>query len=125
VVDKELPLPPEPPQPPSEEAVQPPKLVPESRVLPEYPEVARKDGIEGEVLLDVTVKTDGSVGAVALKQGVPECPAMGESARAAVLRWKFEPATENGKPVEMTVAIPVRFRLDHRTEPKEPKAGGD
>ncbi|MFH1313177.1 MAG: M56 family metallopeptidase [Candidatus Eisenbacteria bacterium] len=96
---------------------QPPKLVKGSYVLPEYPEVARKGGIGGEVLLDVTVKKDGSVGAVALKQGVPECPALDKSAEEAVRKWKFEPATEAGTPIEMTIVIPVRFRLDGKEKP--------
>ena len=117
VIDSKVGPPPEAAQGPDEEALQPPRLVPGSHKLPEYPEPARKNGIEGEVLLDVTVKTDGSVGAVTLKQGVPECPALDESAQAAVRKWKFEPATENGKPVEMTVAIPVRFRLEDEDKP--------
>jgi TonB family protein len=104
-----------------EDLVQPPELVKESYVLPEYPEIARKKGIGGEVLLDVTVKVDGTVGAVVLKEGVPEYPAFDKNAEAAVRKWKFEPATEDGKPVEMTVTIPVKFRLDDKKKPLEKK----
>ena len=117
----EAPLEPAPPaEAADEELIEPPELVPESYVLPIYPEAARKAGIEGEVILDVTVKADGSVGAVSVKQGVPECPALDASAQEAVRKWTFEPATKDGKPVEMAVGVPLRFRLDD--EENTPKA---
>jgi TonB family protein len=114
----EVPLVPAPPAEPAYEAViEPPKLVPESYVLPVYPEAARKAGIEGEVILDVTVNANGSVGAVSVREGIPECPALDESAQEAVREWKFEPATKDGKPIEMTVGVPLRFRLDEEEKP--------
>jgi TonB family protein len=108
-----------------EDAIQPPKLIKESYVLPEYPEDARKAGIEGEVLVDVTVSVDGMVAAVELKQGVPDCPSLDKSAETAVWKWKFEPATEDGTPTEMTVTIPVKFRLDGETKGDKKKVEAD
>jgi TonB family protein len=95
-----------------EQTVEPPKLVPESYVLPEYPEAARKDGASGKVILEVMVKKDGTPGRISVTQGVEGYPALAENAIEAVSQWTFKPATKGGKPIDMAVAIPVAFRLD-------------
>jgi TonB family protein len=102
-----------------ESPVTPPKMIPKTVVRPEYPESARKAGIGGEVILNVEVKADGTVGSVGVRQGIPEAPELEASAEEAVRQWRFEPAMEDGKPVDMKIAIPFAFRLDD--EPKTPE----
>lgn len=88
-----------------------------------YPEIARKAGIEGRVILNVLISETGEVLDVkVLKQpeqgqhaGLPE------SAINAVKGVKWEPATKDGKPLKVWVGIPVIFKLNANAEPKEGK----
>ena len=96
-----------------------PKIIPGSCVLPEYPEDARKAGIEGTVLVDVLVNKHGQVAAVKVKEGIEECPSMDRSAVSAVRQWTFEPATKDGKAIEIEVTVPIKFVLDDKKCKKE------
>jgi len=79
------------------------KLV--SKVNPVYPPEAKKDKIEGIVLLDVTIEKTGEVSSVSPVKG-PE--ALREAAAAAVRQWRYEPS-EVG-PTRATIT--VRFMLE-------------
>ena len=39
-------------------------------------------------------------------------PALDTAALAAVRQWRFDPATQAGRPVAATAEVPVRFRID-------------
>jgi protein TonB len=41
-------------------------------------------------------------------------PAFSDAAVAAVKQWRFEPARLDGKPVDITVKIPVKFTLQEK-----------
>jgi len=90
-----------------------PELIPGSRVVPEYPELARMGRIEGRVILQALIHGDGTVGEVT----VLRCnrPAVGfeDSAIAAVQQWRYEPATFHGRPVEVYFTVIVEFVLEH------------
>ncbi len=79
------------------------------QIKPEYPESARRLGIEGLVLLEVAISSEGKV----VEVKILEEPGfgLGEAARSAILRSEFEPAISEGTPVAVRVRIPVRFRL--------------
>lgn len=79
------------------------------QVKPEYPAEARRLGIEGVVLLEVAISSDGRV----LEVNVIQDPGfgLGESARSAIMKSEFEPAMSGSTPVAVRVRIPVRFRL--------------
>lgn len=77
---------------------------------PTYPTQARKRGMEGRVILRVFVKADGGVKGVELHQS-SGYELLDRSARVAVLRWRFEPATRGGRVVDGEVLIPFDFRL--------------
>ncbi len=79
------------------------------QIKPEYPEEARRLGIEGLVLLEVAISSEGKV----LEVKILEEPGsgLGEAARSAILKSEFEPAMSGGTPVAVRVRIPVRFRL--------------
>lgn len=79
-----------------------------SRVAPVYPDLAREAQVEGTVQLWALVDLDGSVREVRVRKSVP---LLDEAAVAAVSRWRFTPALNNGRPVRVWVAIPVRFTL--------------
>lgn len=77
-----------------------------------YPEECRERGIGGRVLLQVVISDRGDVAATEVVESVAECPALADAAVAAIAKWKFEPATLDGKPVEVLVQIPFQFTLD-------------
>jgi protein TonB len=77
---------------------------------PSYPSLARAAGIEGKVLLRVTIGADGRVEkASVIRSDVT--PAMEKAAIAAVLQFEFEPAMQRNIPVRSLMAVPVWFRL--------------
>jgi protein TonB len=87
--------------------ITPPRLLHE--VKADYPEEARRRGIEGEVVLELVVYRDGSVGDIRLVAGLGY--GLDERARAAVRQWRFEPATRGGAKVDVVVEVAVEFRL--------------
>jgi periplasmic protein TonB len=78
---------------------------------PAYPELARRRNWQGTVALAVTVESDGRPGHVdiATSSGYP---LLDTAAMRAVRSWHFHPGTENGRPVTMTVLVPIDFRLE-------------
>jgi TonB family protein len=108
---------PDPPEAPGEGAITPPVLLEEEMVLPEYPEAEREARIEGKVLLQTQVLKDGTVGEITVVEGVEGHPGMEESAMEALSQCTFRPATQDGKPVSMTIQIPIAFRLDDDKKP--------
>ena len=81
-----------------------------------YPEIARKAGIEGRVILNVLVEADGSVtDAKVLKNLGEGHNGCAESAIAAVKAVAWEPAEKDGKPVSVWIGIPVIFRLKNES----------
>jgi protein TonB len=69
------------------------------RTEPTYPAKALKKGERGTVLLKVLVNEQGSIVRVLVEEGIPGSE-LEAAAINAVLRWKYQPATENGKPVK-------------------------
>jgi len=63
----------------------------------EYTEEARAAGIEGRLVLKVTVDADGNVTDVQVVSSVD--PALDAAAIATVKTWRFKPALACGKPV--------------------------
>lgn len=78
---------------------------------PRYPEISRRLGEEGVVLLFVIVNREGYVVEVRVDQSSGHS-LLDEAAVKAVKRWKFEPARLGPLPVESKVRIPVRFQLN-------------
>jgi protein TonB len=91
----------------SEEPLAPAVLI--SRVDPEYPEPARRAGVEGTVILDATISETGQVMQIAVERGLPL--GVTEVAVSAVRRWKYEPARGRNGPVASHKAIRIVFAL--------------
>lgn len=77
-----------------------------SHVSPIYPAEALAANLQGIVILDAVIATDGTVRDVSVLRGVP---VFDQSAVDAVQQWKFTPTFLNGKPVEVTMTITVHF----------------
>ena len=75
---------------------------------PVYPEDAKAASVEGVVILQVVISTDGSVLEASVLRSVPM---LDDAAQHAVLQWRFEPTLLNGEPVEMEMVVTVNFTL--------------
>jgi protein TonB len=87
--------------------IEPPRLVRE--VKAQYTEDARRRGITGDVLLEVVVRRDGSVGDAHVLQGLGY--GLEQRAIDAVKQWRFAPAIRKGVPVDVLVEVAVEFTL--------------
>ena len=87
--------------------VAPPRLIHEER--PRYTEEARQRGVTGDVLLEIIVLRDGSVGGIRLLRHLGA--GLDEEAIQAVRRWRFSPAEKSGTPVDVVVEVAVEFSL--------------
>jgi periplasmic protein TonB len=90
-----------------------PSAVPDYQVNPKppYPLIARRIGAQGEVLLRVLVRQDGSVAAVELAQSSGFWLLDESATRTVRENWRFIPAQHDGIPVESWVEVPIRFVL--------------
>ncbi|HEX2861828.1 MAG TPA: energy transducer TonB [Lacunisphaera sp.] len=77
---------------------------------PTYPTTLRNDGISGSVTVEFVVDTAGRVvTADAVKWSHREFV---EPAIRAVLRWRFEPGTMEGRKVRFRMAVPIEFSAE-------------
>jgi protein TonB len=77
---------------------------------PRYPEVARRRGWQGQVLLRVEVRADGRVGEVIVSKSSGH-GILDQAAAGAVQRWRFRPASRGGAAEDSWVELPVKFEL--------------
>jgi TonB family protein len=87
--------------------VEPPRVIREMKA--DYPDEARRRGIEGEVVIELIVRRDGSVGSPRVVRRLSA--ALDERALSAVRQWRFEPGKYRGSPVDVAVEVVVEFRL--------------
>jgi protein TonB len=82
-------------------------------IAAEYPQDAARKGIEGSVDVSFTVTSQGKVTDVLVLDAEPS-EIFNRSAVAAVRRWKYDPKTINGVPVESHQQLRLQFKLDSR-----------
>lgn len=78
------------------------------RVEPVYPEQAREQHIEGPVVLNATVGSDGLVEDVKTVSGDPQ---LVPAAADAVRQWRFRPYSPEGQPISFQTRVTVNFKL--------------
>ena len=84
---------------------------PTRQVKAEYTGEAMRQMIEGDVLLGVVVKADGSVGGVTVKESLDSVYGLDDNAVKAIKQWAFRPGTKDGKPVGVRVDVKMKFTL--------------
>ena len=82
--------------------------VPTNRAVPKYPDIARKANITGKVFVTALVNKAGKVEQIGKITGPP---IFHGAAKTAALKWEFEPAIQNDKPVKVWVSLPFTFQL--------------
>jgi TonB family protein len=87
--------------------IQPPRLLREVRA--DYTDDARRRSIEGEVVLEIVVRSDGNVGDVRILKRLGA--GLDDRAIQAVRQWQFAPARRAGAPVDVLVEVAVEFKL--------------
>jgi protein TonB len=75
-----------------------------------YPKDARKKGIEGRVVLQFVVNTDGGITNIEVLKSVYES-LDNEAIRAVSQMPKWKPGTQQGKPVFVKFTLPIVFKL--------------
>ncbi len=75
----------------------------------EYPDFARKAGIEGRVFVQFVVDEEGNVKNPKVTRGVHKL--LNQEAMRAVKEMKFKPGKQRGKAVKVQMSLPVTFRL--------------
>lgn len=75
-----------------------------------YPEAAKKDSIQGVVIMSFVVGKDGHVRQLAVKKGVH--PLLDQAAMTALKKMdKWTPGEIQGKKVNVEMALPIKFTL--------------
>jgi protein TonB len=88
-----------------------PVLDPDSKVTPDYPELARQARVETRVVLRAVILGDGTVGEIEVLRC--DRPGLGfeQAAIEAIARWRYEPARRHGRPVDVSFTVVVDFEL--------------
>ena len=108
------PVPPDPPPGPLRpgiDSVTHPSLIPESKIAPIYPELARRARLSGLVIVQAVILEDGTVGETKVLQC--DRPGVGfeEAATEAITQWRYEPSRLHGRSVDVYFTVIVEFTL--------------
>lgn len=83
-----------------------------------YPEVARKNGIQGKVYVTFVVDEQGKVTNAKIERGVE--PSLDKESLRVVNEIKtWTPGKEKGKAVKVAYTIPINYALDGKPDKKE------
>ncbi len=81
---------------------------------PKYPSIAKRNKVELEVLVHFTIDTHGFVRNIEFdQQGKGKVNYFKRAIRNAMKKWRFEPATINGKAVESQMSKIFSFSLEN------------
>jgi TonB family protein len=89
--------------------IAPPRKIVDAPVI--YPAAAQEARIQGVVILEIVVGTDGSVTDARVLRSIPQ---LDEAAIETVRKWRYEPVLLNGKPVPIILTVTVNFTLQDR-----------
>jgi protein TonB len=79
-----------------------------SNAAPVYPPMAKQARVEGTVILEATINSQGRVTDVKVLRGIP---LLDNAAIDAVRQWQYSPTRLNGTPVPVIMTVTVNFRL--------------
>jgi protein TonB len=113
VIASDLPVimtPPDPPRPTAPVRVADLPVTPRKIVdlRPVYPEIARAARVEGTVIMEAVLDTNGRITQLRVLKTVPM---LEQAAVDAVRQWRYTPSLYGGHPVSVLMTITVRFAL--------------
>lgn len=79
------------------------------RVQPEYPKILVGVGVRGQAVVECVVGEDGVITSATVVSATHQL--FGDSARRAVMQWKFLPGRLNGQPVATIFRLTVTFEV--------------
>jgi protein TonB len=91
--------------------LEPPIVIPSTRIHPDYPEIARKAKVVGSVLLLIVIDQEGRVGSIEVLDAPDSRFGFDLAAIEAVKRWRYRPARLGGRPVAVQASVRVEFTL--------------
>ena len=107
------PIDPPPPPPPARPQapvrgglIRPPQKI--VHVAAQYPAVARAARVQGVVIIETIIDTQGHVESATVLRSIP---LLDQAALDAVRQWRFTPTTLNGVPVPVVMTVTVNFKL--------------
>lgn len=89
-----------------------------------YPELCRKDSIQGRVIISFVVEKDGSINSAEVVKSVHE-QLDAEALRVISAMPRWNPGKQRGKTVRVKYTLPVNFRLDGTPYLKVPKSSAE
>ena len=75
---------------------------------PIYPTIAQTARVQGTVIVEATIATDGRVMDAKVLRSIPLLDA---AALDAVRQWQYTPTMQNGVPVAVIMTVTVTFQL--------------
>ena len=78
---------------------------------PSYTAEAMRAKVQGVVLLECVVQTDGGVGTCSVQRSLDSAFGLDQEAIKAARQWRFRPGTRMGEPVPVLVTIELTFTL--------------
>ena len=91
---------------------------------PEYPASARRAGETGTVVVEAKIDTTGTVTDTRIVRG--RSAALDRAAARALEQWRFEPATQAGRPIVSSYRVGFEFALEPAAGHLAPlEVGGD
>jgi TonB family protein len=86
-----------------------PRVLQETK--PHYTPEAMRAGVQGTVLLECVVNTDGTVSHVRVLRSLDSTLGLDDEAIKAAKQWRFAPGTRNGQPVPVIISMDLSFTL--------------
>jgi TonB family protein len=96
----------------------PPRIVGGFQALQDkivYPEEAKRENIEGRVIVEIAISSKGKVTDASIAEGI-EQGGLNEAAISAVRKVSFSPALRNEKPIAVRVLFPIQFTLEPNSD---------
>jgi TonB family protein len=87
-------------------AIRPPTRIKD--VAPTYPTIARMNKVQGVVIIEAIIGTDGKVENARV---IRSTPLLDEAALEAVRAWEYSPTLLNGRPTPVIMTVTVHFKL--------------
>lgn len=98
------------PPPVVQPALTPPRPIHPKSCDAGYPDISKRLGEEGKVLVQFTIAADGTVVNAAV-QGTSGHDRLDQAAVECISRWRWKPAEQNGQPTAATSQLYIQYKL--------------